>query len=177
MDHLPRRLDAFIRSLRSGSDILVPGCGDDYRTIEAFDRAGHRVTAIDFSPIAVECAKKSLPQLGHKIILGDFFGYNFGAGICDAIYERTFLCSLPPRLWNDYAARVAQLLRPLGTLAGFFFYGEESDPPPYPLTESKASEIFRGRFDLLRTEPVADSLSIFAGKESWQEWRLRSRAV
>ena len=75
---------------------------------------------------------------------------------------------------DDYAARVAELLRPKGTLAGFFFYGEESDPPPYPITESKASEIFGNRFDLLKTEAVADSLSIFAGKEKWQEWQLRS---
>ena len=174
MDHLPQRLDAFIRSLPSGTHILVPGCGEDYRTIEAFARAGHRVTAIDFSPIAVERAKKALPQLNEKIILGDFFRYDFGAGVFDAVYERTFLCSLPPRLWNDYAARMAQLLRLHGTLAGFFFYGEESDPPPYPLTESKASEIFGDRFLLLKTEPVTDSLSIFAGKEKWQEWQLRS---
>jgi len=129
--------------------------------------------AIDFSPIAVEHAKKNLSQLGGKIILGDFFTHDFKAAPFDLIYERTFLCSLPPRLWKNYAARVAQLLRPRGTLAGFFFYGEEADPPPYPLTQSKASAIFGGRFDLLRTEAVADSLPIFMGKEKWQEWRLR----
>src|SRR5438270_7177439 len=174
MDHVPKRLDGFIRSLPSGANVLIPGCGEDYRTIEAFARAGHRVTAIDFSPIAVERVKKSLPQLGDKIIFGDFFSYDFAAGIFDVIYERTFLCSLPPRLWTAYAARVAKLLRPRGALAGFFFYGEESDPPPYPLTESKAAEIFGDRFALLKTEPVTDSLSIFAGKEKWQEWQLRS---
>jgi hypothetical protein len=177
IDHVPHRLDAFIRSLRSGSNILVPGCGEDYRAIEAFDRAGHRATAIDFSPFAVEHTKKRLSHLGDKIILGDFFSYPFGAGAFDAVYERTFLCSLPPRLSKNYAARVAQLLHPEGVLAGFFFYGEESDPPPYPLTELKALEIFGGRFDLLKTEAVADSVPIFAGKEKWQEWRLRSNAT
>jgi len=69
---------------------------------------------------------------------------------------------------------VAELLRPRGLLAGFFFYGKKSDPPPYPLTENKAAEIFASRFDLINTEPVADSLSIFAGQEKWQEWQLRS---
>ena len=175
MDRLPQRLEAFVQSLPSGSRILVPGCGDDHRAIEAFDRAGHRVTAIDFSPTAISRALQALPQLGDKIILGDFFTHNFEAGVFDFIYERTFLCSLPPGLWTGYAARVAQLLRPRGTLAGFFFYGEESDPPPYPLTESKASETFSGRFDLIRTEAVTDSLSIFAGTEKWQEWQLRER--
>jgi hypothetical protein len=174
MDRLPKRLEAFVRSLPSGSCILVPGCGDDHRAIEAFARTGHRVTAIDFSSTAVSRAQQALPQLSDRTILGDFFSHDLGTAVFDFVYERTFLCSLPPRLWNDYVARVAQLLRPRGTLAGFFLYGTESDPPPYPLTESEAAEIFDGHFDLIRTEPVADSLSIFAGKEKWQEWQLRS---
>jgi len=106
-------------------------------------------------------------------MLGDFFSFNFQSAPFDIIYERTFLCSLPPRLWKDYPARVAQLLRPGGVLAGFFFYGEESDPPPYPLTESRASELFGNRFDLIKSEPVTDSVPIFAETEKWQEWQLR----
>jgi cyclopropane fatty-acyl-phospholipid synthase-like methyltransferase len=173
MDHVPARLDSFFRALPPGSKVLIPGCGEDYRTIDAFDRAGHHVTAIDFSPIAVEHTQTALPQLREKIMLVDFFSDDFGNAKFDIVYERTFLCSLPPRLWKDYVARVAQLLRPQGTLAGFFFFGEESDPPPYPLTESKAAEIFGDRFELIKSEPVTDSLSIFGGKEKWQEWQLR----
>lgn len=173
-DRVPARLDPFIRSLPGGSSILIPGCGEDYRTITAFNHNGHQVMAIDFSPTAVEHAKKALPELADKIILGDFFSHDFEDAKFDVVYERTFLCSLPPRLWKDYAARVARLLRPHGTLAGFFFYGKESHPPPYPLTDSKAAEIFTARLDLLKSEPVTDSLSIFGGKERWQEWQLRS---
>jgi thiopurine S-methyltransferase len=131
------------------------------------------VTAIDFSPVAVESIKRALPGIGDTIILGDFFSYKFRTGPFDLIYERTFLCSLPPLLWKNYAARVAELLQPHGMLAGFFFYGKESDPPPYPLTQSKATQIFGKRFDLLNSESVTDSLSIFGGKEKWQEWQLR----
>jgi Thiopurine S-methyltransferase (TPMT) len=171
---VPARLETFLRSLEEAHNVLIPGCGQDYRSIEAFHRAGHHVTAIDFSPIAVDGVIKSLPGLADHIVLGDFFTYNFKAAPFDLIYERTFLCSLPPSLWKNYSVRAAKLLRPGGMVAGFFFYGQEPDPPPFPLTEQQASEIFGERFELEAIEPVTDSLSIFAGHERWQEWRLRS---
>jgi thiopurine S-methyltransferase len=172
--HVPAQLTSLIRSLETGRNILVPGCGQDFRAIDAFRCAGHRVTAIDFSPIAVESTRKAFPEMSDHIVLGDFFTHDFKSAPFDLIYERTFLCSLSPSLWENYAARVVQLLRPTGTLAGFFFYGEESEPPPYPLTEQKAAEIFGAPFELEKNEPVTDSLSIFVGQEKWQEWRLRS---
>jgi cyclopropane fatty-acyl-phospholipid synthase-like methyltransferase len=167
-------LESFLRSLEPNRNVLVPGCGQDYRSVEAFYRAGHRVTAIDFSPIAVDAVKKVLPPLANDIILGDFFSYNFKSTPFDLIYERTFICSLPPTLWRNYSARAAHLLRPGGMVAGFFFYGQECDPPPFPLTQETARKIFSDRFELETTEAVADSLAIFAGHEKWQQWRLRS---
>ena len=155
--------------------VLIPGCGRDYRTLDAFRRAGHRVTAIDFSPVAVESTKKALPEISDQIVLGDFFTYDFTTAPFDLIYERTFLCSLPPSHWKNYAIRVAELLRPGGILAGFFFYGAEAEPPPYPLTKEKAAEIFEDRFELEASEPVADSLPVFRGTEKWQEWRVYER--
>jgi len=174
LDHLPVRLKSFVESLPTASRVLIPGCGEDNQTIEAFHRAGHEVTGIDFSPIAIARVRKALPELSKRIILGDFFRHNFGATRFDVVYERTFLCSLPPKLWKSYAQRVAHLLRPKGTLAGIFFYGEESDPPPFPLDPSTASEIFGDSFNMIRSEPVLDSLPVFANQEKWQEWQLRS---
>jgi Thiopurine S-methyltransferase (TPMT) len=174
LDKLQKQLGAFIRQLPLHQSILIPGCGDDFQTIAAFCVAGHDLIAIDFSAVAIELARSGLGPLGDRVIHGDFFHYNLKPAAFDVIYERTFLCSLHPRFWIRYAARVAQLLRPSGTLAGFFFYGTESDPPPYPLTESKAAEIFSGRFKLTRSEAVPDSLAFFAGSEKWQEWELRS---
>ena len=124
MDHVPAPVELFLRSLPSRSKILIPGCGQDYRTIDAFHRAGHRVLAIDFSPVAIDYTTHALPELRDSIVLGDFFSYDFGNTKFDIVYERTFLCSLPPRLWKHYAARVAELLQPRGTLAGLFFYGD-----------------------------------------------------
>jgi len=174
LDRVPTRLNVFIQSLSPSCNILIPGSGQDYRTIDAFRKAGHRVTAIDFSPVAVESTNKALKEAGDKIIQGDFFTHDFEAAPFDLIYERTFLCSLPPSVWENYAARIANLLRPSGVLVGFFFYGQQSEPPPHPLTERKADEIFGERFELEKSESVTDSLPIFAGQEKWQEWRLRS---
>jgi len=175
LDHIPVRLTEFIGSLKPQSNVLVPGCGQDFQTIAALRRSGHNVMAIDFCPVAIEAAQAALPDMGGDIVLGDFFTYDFEAARFDLIYERTFLCSLPPLHWKNYAARVAQLLRPNGVLAGFFFYGDDSDPPPYPLTKRKADEIFGTHFKLQTNQEVDDSLPIFAGQEKWQEWRLRLR--
>ncbi|HZR78069.1 MAG TPA: methyltransferase domain-containing protein [Chthoniobacterales bacterium] len=174
LDHVPAQLKRFIESLAARSRVLIPGCGEDNQTVDAFFRAGHKVTAIDFSPIAVSRLRKSLPALREEIILGDFFHHTFESDPFDVVYERTFLCSLPPRMWKSYAKRVAQLLRPEGMLAGFFFYGEETDPPPFPLDDSTADKVF-GEFFVMRTsEPVPDSLPVFGGREKWQEWQLPS---
>ena len=171
LDYVPEQLTAFINDrLPAGAEILIPGSGGDWRTIGVFHEAGHYIKAIDFSPVAVERARKVLGKLADTLILGDFFSYDFGSRRFDVIYERTFLCSLPPRLWKNYVDRVAQLLRPRGKLAGFFLFGEETDPPPYPLTETCAKKLFAGRFELMRSEAVADSLPIFCEMEKWQEW-------
>jgi thiopurine S-methyltransferase len=175
LDYVPEQLAAFINALPAGAEILIPGSGGDWRTIRAFHEAGHYVKAIEFSPVAVEHARKALGKVADTLILANFFSYDFGPGRFDVIYERTFLCSLPRPLWENYVNRVAQLLRPKGKLAGFFLYGEETDPPPYPLTRTCAEKLFADRFELIRNETVADSLPIFRGMEKWQEWALIER--
>jgi SAM-dependent methyltransferase len=165
---VPASLRDFLKSSAPGT-VLVPGCGTSH-DVRAFHEAGWKVTAIDFSPIAVEQARVQLGNLADSIILGDFFQYDFGPAKFDLIYERTFLSALPHELGPDYVNRMAQLLGTGGLLAGIFLYGEESDPPPYTLSEERAGDLFRGKFSLARSAAVEDSLPFFAGKEQWQEW-------
>lgn len=148
---------------------LIPGCGSAYE-VDAFHTAGWSVTAMDFSPVAVERAKGLLGPLHKLDVCGDFFRHPLNESSFDLVYERTFLCALPPKLWPDYTARMRQLIRPGGKLVGFFLYGEESEPPPYPLTKAQVGELFMRDFILTEDEPIGDSLSVFAGKECWQEW-------
>jgi SAM-dependent methyltransferase len=148
---------------------LIPGCGSGYE-VRAFHERGWDVLAVDFSPAAVERACDVLGPLAEKVVLADFFTHDFGKGRFGVIYERTFLCSLPPGRWPDYVRRMRELLRPGGKLLGIFLYGHEDEPPPYPLTEAEAQALFGPGFVRIVDEPVTDSLPLFAGRERWQVW-------
>jgi SAM-dependent methyltransferase len=165
-------LKAFLQTSQAGS-VLIPGCGLAYE-VRAFDEAGWKVTAIDFSPVAVKRARSQLGALADRVVEGDFFQHDFGSQRFDLIYERTFLCALHPDLWPDYVRRMTQLLQPNGKLAGIFLYGAIGEPPPYPLSPAKANELLGKNFTLINTLPVIDSLPLFAGNERWQEWVLNA---
>jgi SAM-dependent methyltransferase len=166
---VPASLIRFLTRMPGNGRVLIPGCGTGYE-VAAFHRAGRDVTALDFSPVAVKHAREILGDLGPAVVLGDFFTHDFGPGAFDLIYERAFLCSLPLMRWNAYARRMAYLLRPKARLIGIFLYGDEPEPPPHPLTDSAAKQLFAGRFELTHTETITDSLPVFQGKERWQEW-------
>jgi SAM-dependent methyltransferase len=170
---VPAALKTFLKTSQAGN-VLIPGCGAGYE-VRAFHDAAWNVTAIDFSPVAVERARSELGALAGSVVEGDFFNHDFADRRFDVIYERTFLCALPPCLWPAYVKRMTELLRSNGKLVGIFLYEEESDPPPYPLNADKARELFEGSFSLIKTLPVSDSLPLFAGNERWQEWALTSR--
>jgi SAM-dependent methyltransferase len=167
---VPKALKSFLARPQTPSKVLIPGCGSGYEVL-AFHAAGHDVTAIDFSPAALEQAKKVLGDLAERIILGDFFTYDFGERRFDVIYERTFLCSMTPPNWPRYVDRAADLLSAGGRLIGLFLYGQRSSSgPPFPMAESEGEQLFRARFQLVRGEAVTDSLPLFRGMERWQEW-------
>jgi thiopurine S-methyltransferase len=76
-------------------------------------------------------------------------------------------------LWPSYAPRVAELLRPGGRLAGFFFFDDGERGPPFGLKAGELETLLGGRFDRIADSPVSDSIPIFAGKERWQLWIRR----
>ncbi len=173
---VPAALGEFlVRHPGAGRRVLVPGCGSGYE-VAALHAAGWEPTAIDFSPSAVARAHATLgPAHAARVVLGDFFAHDFAKAPFDFIYERTFLCALPPRLRADYARRIAALLAPGGQLAGFFFFTETppDDGPPFGLAPGEPEQLFAADLALEVDAPASDSLPIFAGKERWQERRRR----
>lgn len=161
----------------AGARVLIPGCGAAYE-VAALAERGSEVLAIDYSPVAVERARAALgDELGRRVMQADFFA--FDAAPYDWIYERAFLAALPPRLWAAWGERCAQLLRPGGGLAGFFFVDEAAaEPrrgPPFVVTRLELHRLLDGAFDLVvdRPVPAEESTAVFAGRERWQLWRRR----
>ncbi len=170
---VPDSLREYLPKLQPGARILVPGCGSAYEAGYLAEN-GYDVLAVDFSPAAVELAKKNLGPRGDIVRLADFFAFGAGAPF-DAIYERAFLCALPRKMWNAYAERCAQLLKPGGVIAGFFFLAETPKGPPFGTSQPELDALLGGRFKRVEDQMVDDSIDVFRGRERWQVWQ-RDRA-
>ena len=160
----------------AGSRVLVPGCGSAVE-LGLLAARGVDVLALDYSPVAVERARRQLPALADRIRLADFFA--FEAEPFDCIVERAFLAALPPRLWQSWADSCARLLRPGGMLAGAFSIDESAaDPrrgPPFAVTPAEIRRLLGAAFEPAADDAVAasESAPVFAGRERWQVWRRR----
>jgi SAM-dependent methyltransferase len=166
----PASLERFLRQEPPGQRVLIPGCGSGYE-VRAFAEAGFDVAAIDFTPAAVERAQQVLGPLASRVRLADFF--EFDPDPFDLVYERAFLCALPPRIWPTYPPRAASLLRPGGKLAGFFFFDAGAHGPPFGLKPGELEILLEPGFSRLEDSAVADSIPVFAGRERWQIWAKR----
>ena len=169
---VPPRLKSWLQRHEAKLRVLIPGCGTGYE-VRAFAAQGHDVLAIEFSDAAIEAARRELGALSERVAKADFFA--FEAAPFDAIYERAFLAALPRRLWPQWAARVAELLRPGGELVGFFYFDDNERGPPFGISRERLLELLAGTFDLVEDEaiPLKESLPVFQGKERWQVWRRR----
>jgi thiopurine S-methyltransferase len=150
----------------------VPGCGAGYE-VRAFAQSGHDVLGIEFSDAAIEAARRELGPLADRVKRADFFALDTTP--FDVVYERAFLCALPRRVWPQWAARTAVLVRPGGELAGFFFFDDNERGPPFGISAPELGELLSPWFEMSQDVaiPAEDSLAVFKGKERWQVWRRK----
>ena len=169
---VPPKLAQWLPDQPSGRRVLVPGCGSGYE-VQAFAERGDDVLGIDFSDAAVESAQRRLGKLAHRVRKADFFALNEPP--FDLIYERTFLCALPRSEWHRWGARVAELARPGGLLAGFFFFDDNDRGPPFGISPARLHALLDAAFELTADEavPAAQSVPVLAGNERWQVWKRR----
>jgi SAM-dependent methyltransferase len=168
---VPQALRAFVARDSVPRSVLIPGCGNGYELVCMLD-AGWDVTAIDFSPVAASRARGVVGRWAAQVVEADFFTWQPPQPL-DLIYERAFLCAMPPAMWPQVAARWAQLLAPGGQLAGFFFFGTSPKGPPFGIARAALEELLAPWFDLVEEGEVVDSLPVFAGQERWMVWQRR----
>ncbi|HSY28383.1 MAG TPA: methyltransferase [Burkholderiaceae bacterium] len=169
---VPARLRQFVEHAPMPLTTLIPGCGLGHE-VALLANAGWDVTAIDFSPVAVEAARDTLGRWGERVIEADFFTFQPLRPL-DLIYERAFLCALPPAMSESVAARWAALLPAGALLAGFFFFDETRSGPPFGIDPEWLKALLAPNFECIEDSPVDDSIKVFAGKERWQVWRRLS---
>ena len=165
----PRELQDYLSGMQKTGRVLIPGCGSAYEA-RTFSEAGFEVHAIDFCSSAVQLAKQTMGEWHKCVTLGDFFSFDFGDLAFDIVYERAFLCALPPSLRLQYAKRITELLRVGGQLVGFFVYSQEKSGPPFGLKPGELNAILGERFTLVTDNKARSSVTLFAEKESWQRW-------
>ncbi|SDV48167.1 class I SAM-dependent methyltransferase [Chitinasiproducens palmae] len=186
-DAVPEDFIAFARSL-TPVPTVIPGCGIAH---EAIWLAQHDwpVAAFDFSATTVRAARAvATARLGpasegdgsadggervaRLIVQADFFEWTPPAPP-GWVYERAFLCALPPRLRDAYAARLASWLAPGALLAGYFLVGEEGRGPPFPMPEAALHALLTPAFELVEHRVPVRSLPVFGSGERWMVWRRR----
>lgn len=168
---VPAALRRYVRQLAPGARVLIPGCGSAYEAYYLLEN-GFDVLAIDFSQAAVEAAQQTLACFPNRVQVADFFAFDC-ARPYDCVYERAFLCALPPKLWPQYARRMAAVVRPGGTLAGFFFFRQTEKGPPFGTSPQALHTLLDADFELVEDRDVDDSIEVFKGSERWQVWRRR----
>lgn len=175
---IPEQLRKLVASRDAAADAgivppvaLIPGAGSAYE-LDLMCEAGWDATAIDFSPNAVARARKVVRRWPERIVQADFFAYQPDKTL-DVIYERAFLCALPPEQHGRIVQRWAELLPHDGLLAGYFFFGDTGKGPPFAIPRARLEALLAPHFTLLEDEPVPDTLPVFGGGERWMEWRRR----
>jgi SAM-dependent methyltransferase len=166
---VPEALRRFVAASAQPLATLIPGCGSAHE-LAWLCEAGWDATAIDFSPAAVASARAQAGVHAGQVAEADFFTYAPPRQI-ELIYERAFLCALPRAMWPQVAARWAQLLKPGGLLAGYFFFDEAPKGPPFGATRAGLDALLAPAFERIADDPVSDSIPIFQGKERWMVWR------
>lgn len=168
---VPDDFAAFVGRQAAPLRTLIPGCGSAWEAAHLAARQWP-VSALDFSPVAIETARGILGDAPVDLVCADFFQWQPPAAL-DLIYERAFLCALPRKLWDDWGRRVAELLPAGGLLAGYFFVCDQLKGPPFGILPEQLEALLQPAFERVEDRPAADSIPVFAGRERWQVWRRK----
>jgi len=144
--------------------ILIPGCGNAYEAEFLAANGYTNITLLDIAPEAVaRLIKKFKASTQIKVLCGDFFLHD---GKYDLIIEQTFFCAQVLERRNEYAQKMASLLRDKGQLTGVLFgINFENPGPPFGGDKKEYEKIFKPWFQIRKMEPCYNSIPSRMGSE------------
>lgn len=137
----PALVDMLPRLKLPKSRILVLGCGRG-NDAAFFAECGHVVTAVDFSPQAIQEGKERYKHLSNiHWFESDIFNLpSQWQGQFDLIFEHTCYCAIDPAKRQDLVRIWNRLLHSQGQVMGVFFVMDRPNGPPYGGTEWELRE-------------------------------------
>lgn len=153
---------------------LVLGCGKGYDAV-LFAQHGFTVTAVDFSPAAIEATRRLAQQSNVEIELvkEDLFDYSLGLlEEFDYVVEYITYCAIDPMRRAEFASAVSSMLKRNGELLALFFpLDNRPGGPPYAVAMDEVTRLFGRTLELISVEPPARSVPSRKGKEMMTVWR------
>ena len=133
--------------------VVVPGCGRGHDA-RFLARHGYDVTAFDFSPAAVEAARKLAgdERVAVTVEQRDIFGAGADyAHAFDGAWEYTCYCAIDPRRRDEYVATLGTIVKPGGwLLACFFPLRTVAAGPPFPVARTEIKRRLARHFRIAR---------------------------
>ena len=154
--------------------VLVPGCGRGHDVRLLADR-GTEPLGLDISQAAIDLAS-ALPKTGaERYEVGDFLEDGFRLKGFDWVFEHTCFCAIHPNQRPDYVEAVRRSLKPGGHFLAIFYVNiENTESPPFPVSETEIDRLFHSFFETLESWVPGRSYPERAGRESMRLMRKRS---
>jgi SAM-dependent methyltransferase len=137
--------------------VIASGFGDDSEQLAAW---GFRTTAFDIAKTAIDATKKRFPHSPVEYVVADLFdpppawrqGFDF-------VFESNTLQALPASLRPPAAAKIADFVKPGGSLLVIARGRDRSEPEgqlPWPLTRGEFADFGRAGLEETSFEDFAD---------------------
>lgn len=155
---------------------LVLGCGKGHDAI-LFASRGFRVTAIDFSSLAIEHTRLLAAQSGLTLTLVQEDMFDFSLDVAeefDYVIEYVTFCAIDPMRRAEFASMVSSVMRPSGRFIALFFpLDERQGGPPFAVSMDEVYRLFGRKLELVSVEVPRRSVTPRKGKELMTIWRKK----
>ena len=163
--HVSTPIKAYIDQLENKElKILIPGAGNAWEAEYLHSSGFSNVHVLDISPAAIKQFVERVPEFPREHIHeGDFFQHDQKY---DLILEQTFFCALDPKLRNQYALKMHELLNNGAKLVGLLFNFPLTDQgPPFGGSQEEYHNLFKNLFDIQTIQLAHNSIAPRQGNE------------